>query len=245
MSTTAVTQGLAGLRKLREEHQEKEAARNRPKAEYFSWKENSKATNPDQILVQFLQELDPSANGYNEERGLGLVVVEHEAPGPKGYLARATCTIDSEGQCYACERKKADYQEGWKTKPNLYINALVDYNGKGDYKTVVISRNFNQSFAQQIMDVAVEDGSITDTVFKITKHGTGTQTVWVLSPTKQAVWDTSEVDVFDLKETVLRDISYDKQPEYFGRVYDGPETAAGDPAVANAKAAVASEDVEW
>lgn len=240
----SVIQGLAGLRKAREEQQEKEAARNRPKAEYFSWKENSKATNPDQILVQFLQELDPSAPGYKEEAGLAVAVVEHEAPGPKGFMARATCTIDSEGQCYACERKKADYQEGWKTKTNLYINALVDYNGKGDYKTVVISRNFNQSFAQQIMDVAVEDGSITDTVFKITKHGTGTQTVWVLSPTKQALWDTTDADLFDLKETVLRDISYEKQPEYFGRVWDGAEATAEDTAAAPA-ASAASEDTEW
>lgn len=238
----SVITGLAGLRAKQQEQAEKEAARNRPKAEYFSWKENSKATNPDAILVQFLQELDPSANGYDEEKGLAVAAVEHEAPGPKGYLARALCTIDSEGQCYACERKKADYQEGWKTKTNLYINALVDYNGKGDPKPVVISRNFNQSFAQQLMDVAVEDGSITDTVFKITRHGSGTQTVWVLSATKQTLWNT-DVEVHDLKETVLRDISYDKQPEYFGRVWDGGETAPGgdDAPVANA----ASDDAEW
>jgi hypothetical protein len=238
----SVIQGLAGLRKAREEQQEKEAARNRPKAEYFSWKENSKAPNPDQILVQFLQELDPSAAGYKEEAGLAVAVVEHEAPGPKGFQARATCTIDSEGQCYACERKKADFQEGWKTKTNIYINALVDYNGKGDPKVVVISRNFNQSFAQQVLDIAVEDGTITDTVFKITKHGSGTQTVWVLSPTKQPVWSTEGHDLFDLKETVLRDISYEKQPEYFGRVYDGPEKAEG---AAEAAPSAAAEDVEW
>jgi hypothetical protein len=121
----SVIQGLAGLRAKQQEQAEKEAARNRPKAEYFSWKENAKAQNPDAVLVQFLQELDPSATGYNEDKGLAVAAVEHEAPGPKGYLARATCTLDSEGQCYACERKKADFQEGWKTKTNLYINALV------------------------------------------------------------------------------------------------------------------------
>lgn len=238
----SVIQGLAGLRQAKQEHAEKEAARNRPKAEYFSWEKNKKATNPDQILVQFLQELDPSATGYNEERGLAVAAVEHEAPGPKGYLRRALCTQDSEGQCYACERRRADYQEGWKTKTNLYVNALVQYNGK-EPEVVVISRNFNQSFAQQLLDVAVEDGTITDTVFKITKHGTGTSTVWVLSATKQGLFDDGSAEVFDLKETVLRAIEYDKQPAYFGAVWDGVEGEKGtDDAPADS---AASDDVEW
>jgi hypothetical protein len=237
----SVIQGLAGLRAKQQEQAEKEAARNRPKAEYFSWKENAKAQNPDAVLVQFLQELDPSATGYNEDKGLAVAAVEHEAPGPKGYLARATCTLDSEGQCYACERKKADYQEGWKTKTNLYVNALVWLPGMKEPVTRVISRNFNQTFSQQLMDVAVEDGTITDTVFKITRHGSGTQLVWVLAPTKQPVVDASDAEVFDLKETVLRDVSYEKQPEYFGRVWDGPEGAE---APAAASAAVDTSD-EW
>jgi hypothetical protein len=241
----AIIEGLAGLRKAREEQVEKDAARNRPKAEYFGWDKNKKAPNPDQILVQFLQEFDPSAAGYDEEKGLAVAAVEHEAPGPKGFMRRALCTQDSEGQCYACERKRADYQEGWKTKTNLYINALVDYNGKGNPEPVVISRNFNQSFAQQLMDVAVEEGTITDTVFKITKHGTGTQTVWVLSATKQAVWDTAGHDTFNIKETVLRDVEYDKQPAYYGAVWDGAESAEtteDKPAEGKAKG---TDDVEW
>jgi hypothetical protein len=242
----SVITGLAGLRAKQQEQAEKEAARNRPKAEYFNWKDNSKATNPDQILVQFIQELDPSATGYVEENGLAVAAVEHEAPGPKGYLARALCTLDSEGQCYACERRKADYQEGWKTKTNLYINALVDYNGKGEPVTRVISRNFNQSFAQQLMDEAVENGTITDKVYKVTRHGSGTQTVWVLSPTSKPLFKVAEPEVFDLKETVLRDISYDRQPDYFGRVWDGPEGETADaPAAGGRPAATASEDVEW
>jgi hypothetical protein len=238
----SVIQGLAGLRAKQQEQAEKEAARNRPKAEYFSWKENAKAQNPDAVLVQFLQELDPSGTGYNEDKGLAVAAVEHEAPGPKGYLARATCTLDSEGQCYACERKKADYQEGWKTKTNLYVNALVWLPGMKEPVTRVISRNFNQTFSQQLMDVAVEEGTITDTVFKITRHGSGTQLVWVLAPTKQPVVDASDAEVFDLKSTVLRDVSYEKQPEYFGRVWDGPEGAEA-PAAATTSAA--SSDDEW
>lgn len=239
----SVYTGLAALRAKQQEHKEKEEARNRPKAEYFSWKENSKATNPDQILVTFLQEIDPSATGYKEENGLAVAVVEHEAPGPKGFLARATCTIDSEGQCYACERKKADYQEGWRTKTNLYINALVDYNGKGDPKVVVISRNFNQSFAQQLLDEAVEENTITGKTYKITKHGTGTSLVWVLTPTSKPAMQQGDAEVFDLKETVLRAIPYDKQPEYFGRVWDGAE---GEKAEGDAPAASpAADDVEW
>lgn len=241
----SVYEGLAGLRQKRQEHVEKEAARNRPKAEYFDWKKNSKNTNPDEVLVRFLQELDPSATGYQEERGLAVAAVEHEAPGPKGYLRRALCTLDSEGQCYACERRKADYQEGWKTKTNLYINALVQYNGK-EPEVAVISRNFNQSFAQQLMDIAVEEGTITDKVFKITRHGTGTQTVWVLMPTSKPVFDDSDAEVFDLKETVLRDVEYDKQAAYFGAVWDGaPVEDAAEAAPAAGGKPSAGDDVEW
>lgn len=242
---TAVKQGLAALRAAAEDHKAKEAARNRPKAEYFSWDKNKKAKNTDKILVQFLQELDPSASGYIEERGLAVAAVEHEAPGPKGYLRRALCTQDSEGQCYACERKRADYQEGWKTKTNLYINALVDYNGKGDPEVAVISRNFNQSFAQQLMDIAVEEGTITDKVFEITRMGTGTQTIWVLMPTTKARFDDSDAEVFDLKETVLRDVEYDKQATYYGAVWDGAPTDETAEDTAPAGKSGASDDVEW
>jgi hypothetical protein len=156
-------------------------------------------------------------------------------------MARALCTLDSEGQCYACERKKANYEEGWKTKTNLYINALVDYNGKGDPKVVVISRNFNSPFAQKLMDIAVEEGTITNTVFKITKYGSGTQLVWTLDETKKPLFKSDGAEVHNLNETVLRDISYEKQPEYFGRVWDGaePEEKAAE------ATSTASEDVEW
>jgi hypothetical protein len=241
----SITTGLAGLRAKQAEQAEKEAARNRPKAEYFSWKENAKATNPDVVFVQFLQELDPSADNYNEEKGLAVAAVEHEAPGPKGYLARALCTLDSEGQCYACERRKANYEEGWRTKTNLYINALVDYNGKGDPKVAVISRNFNSAFVQQLIDEAVEEGTITDKVYKIQKHGTGTQLVWVLAQAtkREPFAQAAEAEVHDLKETVLRDISYEKQPDYFGRVWDGAEGEGGE--TASAATSTASDDVEW
>lgn len=238
----AITTGLAGLRQKQQEQAEREAARNRPKAEYFSWNNNKKAENPNQILVQFVQELDPSATGYVEDRGLAVAAVEHEAPGKDGFKARALCTIDDEGQCYACERRKANYEEGWKTKNNFYINALVDYNGKGEPEVVVISRNFNQTFVQKLINIGIEDGTITDTVFRVTKYGSGTQLVWDLEATKKPLFDTSDVEVHDIKETVLRDISYEKQPEWFAKVY----TPEGEAATASAPAtAAAADDVEW
>jgi hypothetical protein len=243
----AVTQGLAGLRKKQQEQAEKEAARNRPKAEYFSWKNNSKAPNPDQVFVQFLQELDPSGANYDETKGLAIAAVEHEAPGKDGFKARALCSLDDEGACYACERRKANYEEGWKTKSNFYVNALVDYNGKGDPQVAVISRNFNQSFVQQIIDEAVENGTILGKTYKITKHGTGTQLVWVLSPTSKPVLveDTSELEVHDIKETVLRDISYEDQPGWYGKVYDGGDAPADTAAATATATAGNTDDVEW
>lgn len=242
MTNSAVIKGIAGLRQKKEENDRREAERNKPKAEWFSWDKNKKAKNSDEVLVQFVQEFDTDSKGYVEENGLAVAAVEHEAPGAKGYQRRALCTLESEGQCYVCERRKANYEEGWRTKTNFYINALVDFGGKGDPEVVVISRNFNSPFAQQLLDIFVEEGSVTDKVFKVTRHGSGKQTTWLLMPTTKPLFDVSDVEAFDLEETVLRSVPYDKQPAYYGAVWDGGDTDTDDTA---AKDAQSDDNVVW
>lgn len=235
----SVTKGLAGFRKIKEENERRAAERDRPKAEWFDWKKNAKAPSPNEVLVQFLQELDPDSAGYNEDRGLAVAAVEHEAPGAKGYQRRALCTLESEGQCYVCERRKANYEEGWRTKTNFYINALIDYNGKGEPEVAVLSRNFNNPFTQQLLGIAVDDGTITDTVFKVTRVGSGKQTVWTLMPTKAKKFSEDNVEAFDLEETVLRSVPYDNQAKYYGQVWDGAESSDSD------ETGPDSDTVEW
>lgn len=213
MADSIVT-GLAAIRKYKEEQDAKREAANRPKADWFAWpKKVNTAT------VRFLQEFDASASGHKDDRGLAIIAVEHQAPGPEGYKRRALCTLESEGHCFACERHSANYKEGWRQRTNLYINALVQFEGEDEPKVLVISRNFNSSFAQALIEEAVDEGSVTDANFKITKTGEGTTTQWLLKRLKGDPFDDTDVEVFDLNLSAVREVPYEKQPEYYGAVY--------------------------
>lgn len=229
MTESNLVTGLAGIRKIKEEQEAKREAANRPKAEWFSWPKGvSTAT------VAFLQELDADASGYDESRGLAIIAVEHQAPGPDGFKRRGLCTRESHNDCFPCDRHAARIEEdkgGWRQRTNLYINALVDF-GNGEKKVLVISRNFNASFTQALIEEAIDEGSITDNNFKITKTGEGTTTQWLLKRLKGAPFDSSNVEVFDLHETAVRKIEPEAQPEYYGAVYqnsDAPSAPASAP----------------
>jgi hypothetical protein len=235
-----VKKGLAALKQHQEEQKAKEEARNRPKADWFSSVFPKKLG--DEVVVRFLQELDPEARGYSDERGLGFIAVEHQAPGPEGYKRRALCTADSEGQCYACERHNLDYKEGWRQRQNLYINVLVKVDGES--KVFVLSRNANSSFAEQLIQEAVDEGSITDANYRITKTGSGTQTNWLLKRLKGDPMDDGGAEVFNLDETALREVPYEKQADYYGAVYNGGGSSGGD-SEATASASTGNVDEEW
>lgn len=231
----SVKKGLAALKQHQQEQKEKAEARERPKADWFS---SVFPKTGDERVVRFLQELDADGEGYDESRGLGFIAVEHQAPGPEGYKRRALCTLDAEGQCYACERHAANYKEGWRQRQNLYINVLTEVNG--EKKVFVLARNANSTFAESLIQEAVDEGSITNANYRITKTGSGTTTNWLLKRLKGDPMDDSGVEVFNLEETALRDVAYDKQAEYYGSVYSD----TGAPATANASAS-ASPDEEW
>lgn len=230
-----VKKGLAALRQYQEEQKAKEEARNRPKADWFKWPKGVTVA-----TVRFLQELDPDATNYDEKRDLALLAVEHQAPGNEGWKRRALCTLDSEGQCYACERHAQNPQEGWKQKTNLYINALVDFGNGEEPKVLVIQRNANSTFTQALIEEAVDEGSITDANYKITKTGEGTKTQWLLKRLKGEPMNDAAVEVFNLNETALRDVPYEKQADYYGAVYGGTESDEDAPSTSSAPA-----DDEW
>lgn len=228
--------GLEAIRKMQAEQKAKQEARERPKAEWFKWPKGvSTAT------VLFLQELDEGATGFNADRGLGFIQVEHQAPGPEGYKRRANCTLEKEGECYACERHALDYKEGWRQRTNLYINALVDFGNGDGPQVVVIQRNANSSFVQALIEEAVEENTITHVNYKVTKVGEGTTTQWLLKALKDR-FDDDKVEVFDLKETAIRAIPYEKQSEYYGAVYSGGAATAEDNAAGGGTSSV---DAEW
>ncbi len=227
--------GLAAIKKYQEEQKAKAEAANRPKADWLS-SVFPKETG-DTITVSFMQELDKDAAGYTEEAGVGFIQVEHQAPGPKGFTRRANCSHEEEGSCYACERHSQDYKEGWRQRVNLYINVLL--NGK----PYVLSRNANSAFVQALIEEAVEEGTITNNEFRITKVGQDTTTQWLLKRLKTDALHPDGVKPFNLEETAVRAIPYDKQAEYYGAVYSGPEGSA---AVEETKdSGSSSVDAEW
>ncbi len=234
--------GLQRIKRLQQENADKEAARNRPKAEYLNF--NKLPTNT--ITVRFLQELDETALNYNEERGKGEVVHEHQAPGPNGYLRRANCTaVEDDSSCYACERHQLDRTLGWKQRTNLYINALVDWDGNSEGpKVFVLSRNFTAAFSNQLFEEAIDEGTITDKNYRITKNGEKKTTTWTLKALdakKSTPLDDSQAVAFSIEESVLRAIPYEKQPAYYGEVFKED----GESVQSDADSSDPVEDASW
>lgn len=231
---------LADLKRRKQEIKEREEARNRPKAQWLTsvfGKSESAGGIGDVARVVFRQELDEAAPGYDAERGKGRVVVEHHGPGKDGFLKRCSCTLEDEGQCYACERHAQNWEEGWRQRTNFYINVAAEVNG--EWKPFVLTRNFNSSFVDQLMQEAEDEGTITDKVFRITKSGSKTTTAWTPKRLKDDAPDVSELEFFDIDETVLRKIPYEKQPEWFGVASSAPREES--PALVGAT----SSDDEW
>ena len=240
-------EGLAAIKKYKQEQREKEEARNRPKAEYLSSVYPKKTG--DVIVGQFLQELDKGSSNYDPERGLGLLLKEHEPPGRDGFKRRANCTDpEAEGEpCYGHERAKVDFvkdapEGNWKTKTNLYINfaTVID----GEPKVFVLSRNANSGFFDQVLQEIEDEGTLMGTSYRITKSGSGTTTNWTLKAVKDEMFDTSGLEVFDLHETVERAIPYEEQAEYYGAVWSGRGNSAAAPSESKS-AKVDSGDDEW
>jgi hypothetical protein len=227
-----MVKGLASIKANKQAQQERAAAANRPKADWLASVFGvDKAGNPKRlgttIEVRFLQELDPDMKNYRPDRGVGFIATEHEAPGPEGFKRRALCTIseDDGGECYACECHKMNYKEGWKQKQNLYINVLVK--DGNDKKVYVLSRNGNSSFADALIQEAVDEESITDSMYRISVSGSGTQTNWGLKRLpKNELLDDSDVEVVDLEKVAVRSVPYEEQPAYYGAVYKGDSTPA-------------------
>lgn len=245
--------GLAQFKALKAQKKAEAEAREKPRANYFNWKHNKNKEDKDVVYVRFLQEFDTGIPTYNEEHGLPITAVEHQAPGPKGFMRRANCTIESEGECYACERHREDKSLGWQQRTNTYIWALVDYQDGEGPQPVVISRSFGSSFIDDLLLEVEEDpeNQITDKMWKIQRTGTGKSTAWKLrkAPANVELYDDSTVEVADIKESVLRAIPYDQQAEYYGAVWsDGDPVDRDDDAPAESKPAGKkneSGELEW
>ncbi len=246
----AVVKGLASIKKHQAEQQEKAAAGGKKFPE-FLYRVFPKVVG-NEIVVRFLQELDPDMTNYDDSRGIGLIAVEHEAGAAdkdseapkKGFMYKALCTAADDGECYACLKHKENYKGGWRPKQNLYINVLTEVDG--EKKVFVLSKNANSSFVQSLIQEAVDEGSITDANYRITKTGDGTTTQWLLKRLKSEPLDDSEVELWDLEGEVLKDIPFDEQAEFYGKAHGGlTPRSEGSTQETRSSAPAADDNDEW
>ncbi|QGH76388.1 hypothetical protein SEA_DAUBENSKI_80 [Streptomyces phage Daubenski] len=238
--------GLAAIRAFGEKQaqaaKEREDRLNAPKVEYLNLNDGQS------VRVRFLQEMDAESENYDKTRGTGTLAVEHVVfVKSLRRMYRATCTIEDEGRCYGCERARAGDKE-FAQKRNYYINALVDFMDGEAPKTMIVSRGMGSTFFAQLFEEA-EEGTITESNYKITRKGSGTDTKWLLKVLpKDEPLDDSEATVHDIddeKNGIIRSFPYEatndkaSQEQYFsGETYNDTKSDAGSESKdANVKAA--------
>lgn len=155
--------------------------------------------------VRFLQELDESSPNYNEELGLGALVVEYRDP--DDFRKRALDTTESEGKCWMAE-------QGWRPRVSFYINVLDEETGK----VHVLNQGFGpKTITEWLLEYAGDAGSITNVPFKIRRKGSGQyDTEYTLTPAG-VPGDPVEIDPEKLVDidTLLNHVPYEEQEEFF------------------------------
>ena len=206
--------------------------------------------------ILFLQELSDASTHFDANKGKGFLASEHT--NPEDWHKRALCSAD-EGSCVGCEQNtlgwksndgKAEkdptrYKGGWKAKRRLYINVLVDLLDGEPAKVAVLSQaDTANGVATDIIDFAVEDNTLCDGWFKITKKGEGFDTNYRIKampkldlPTKEEI---DALELFDLFKCV-REIPYEEQTSFYGISAHVAEPTV----VSVASGAADSDDNSW
>lgn len=167
------------------------------------------------VKIRFLQELDPDSPDYNDKNGLGFIANEHASP--ENFRRKALCSTDDQGKCYGCEQHRKDYKAGWKAKPRLYINVLVD-DGKEDPYVAILSQGASsKAITPTLIEYAGEMGSISNLMWRIKRTGNGTDTSYTAIPLAkdEKPFDYSSVELFNLEEVAVRDVPYADQEGFY------------------------------
>ena len=220
-----IYEGLDAIRKHKEEQEARKAAAEAGKINWLKIEPN------ETVKVWFLQELDRSAEGYVKDAPLGIMATEHT--NPENWQKKALCTID-EGQCLGCEKHKEDWKAGWRQKSRLYINVLVERQN-GDREVAVMSQaNGSKSvIAPMLLEMAVDENTITDRWWKITRTGTKAETSYL--PRPQA--PSKDIDIADYQDKLndlmraVRAVPYEDQFDFYfaapaGQVEEKQDTPA-------------------
>jgi len=214
-----IYEGLDAIRKHKEDQEARKAAVEANKINWLKIEPN------ETVKVWFLQELDRSAEGYVKDAPLGIMATEHT--NPENWQKKALCSIE-DGQCLGCEKHKEDWKAGWRQKSRLYINVLVE-RANGDREVAVMSQaNGSKSvIAPMLLEMAVDENTITDRWWKITRTGKGSETSYLPRPQAPSK-DITIADYLDKLNDLnraVRDVPYDEQFDFY---FAAPADAAGD-----------------
>jgi hypothetical protein len=209
---------LSELKRERAEQAERRAQADRPKATWLSLKSG------ESVRLRFMQELDDAAENYNEERGLGALLVVHSTKYVPGSASRtALCTIESEGNCYGCERYAVRDEDSktWRPYTSVYVNVLVD-SGNGELKSMVLNKKANTNIVDTLIEWAEDADSVTNVVWKYARQGDGKETKYsLMTPPKAtdestlAKFPIDEFPLFDVAN-IVPNVAYAEQPKYYG-----------------------------
>lgn len=187
----------------------------RPKADWFKLEGGESAT------VRFLNELDPDATNYNEERGEALVTLFHTKP--SDWKKSSDCTKESTGQCYPCEMKETNPMKGWAAKAKLSINVLVEKKD-GEPKVEILQQKVSDSsIIPSLVAIANKYGTITNRNFEIKRVGAGKDTSYILLPEPEELTEDADVELYDLKEIIPFELDYESQKKFFGEQVEEEE----------------------
>lgn len=171
--------------------------------------------------IWFLQELDPESENYDEEKGLGSLVVEYRDP--ENFRKRVVDTSDSEGRSWPEE-------QGWRPRVSLYINVYVEDEGK----VKVLNQGLGpKTIVDWLVEYAGDAGSITNVPFKIRRTGSGQyDTSYTLTPAgvpgEPKAADLNADDMVDVND-IVNHVPYEEQEEFF-RPTEEREVAKSDSA---------------
>lgn len=226
------TNSLAKLKAKKNDFKRKQEDFNRPKPNWFK-------INPgERLRVRFLQELSEDSPNFNPNYGtspldpdynIGLfyTALEHEAHGPKGFLARAVDTMESEGRDFAQEMYEKTGEAGWRRRENFYITVAVD-RGKGEPSVEILSRGINNDFVDELVAFYDEDEdnpTITNRTFEI-KKGSTKNSPWTIKEVNNEL-DVTGLQPYDLARDAVRRVRYEDQKDYYWKYYE-PENASSD-----------------
>jgi hypothetical protein len=208
-----VLRGLASIRGRREQIEREKKERDESKAVWFKLPKDG-----DSALIRPLQELDTEASGYNPDRGIGFVALEHANPGKGQYMRKALCSMDWEGMCVGCETHALDFKAGWGIRERLYLNVLAKFGREEPFVAVLSQGTSGRSITPTLLEYAEdpENPSITNRWFKIVRTGSGlSDTSYSLIGKDRDDKTFDEYELFNL-DNIVRKVPYADQKAHYG-----------------------------